>query len=74
MATLVDDSVQASIASGMSHEAAASSGSRVRAWDQLAVNSQSSWTNAFVSPTILGAEAIGVLNRTRNNPTPVIQS
>lgn len=72
--SLVDESVQSSIVSGMSMEAAAAAGSRTRSWDQLAVNSQSSWTNAFVSPTILGAEAIGVLNRTRNNPTPVIQS
>lgn len=74
MASIVDDAVNSQITGGMAGECAAAAGSRIRAWDQLAVNASSIFTAMFVQPTMLGAEAIGVLNRTRNNPTPVIQS
>ena len=74
MASIVDDAMRETVIGGMVNEAAAASGSRSRVYDQLAENAAALWTSALVAPTMLGAEAIGVMNRTRNNPTPVIQS
>jgi len=69
MESLVDPAVQSAIMSGMSNHAAASEASRTRRWDQHSADSSALWTIAMTAPTIYSAEAIGMLNRTRVNPT-----
>lgn len=68
MASLVDDVVQSTIVSGLSSEAAGSSTSRVRRWDQLAADSASMWAVALTSPTVFAAQGIRMLNGTPSTP------
>lgn len=69
MESLVDPSVQSTVVSGMSEGAAAAANSRTRRWDQLSADAAALWNIAMTSPTIYAAEAIGMVNRQRVNPT-----
>jgi hypothetical protein len=52
---------------GLSNESVGASSSRLRRFDQLAVDSASLWTVAMTSPTIYAAQSIRMLNGTPGN-------
>lgn len=76
MPSQADETVQATIITGLSGEFAGAAAMRVRRMDQLAEDAASMWSVAMTSPTVLAAQGIRTLTesgsgRTRaetNNP------
>lgn len=58
MASLVDDSVQSTIVTGMSKSAAAAVDRRVGSFDALATGATAMWQIALTSPTVFAAQGI----------------
>ncbi len=64
MATVIDDVVAQAINSGLAKEAAGTSDSRTRAWDNVALAIAASQITALGSPTVLAGQGIRMLNGT----------
>lgn len=67
MASMVDETVQSTIITGMSGEMSGASARRSARFDQLSADSGALWTVAMTSPTIYGAQSIRMLNGTPGN-------